>query len=76
MDTDITNEQKLYIIDQKINFLNEAIYNYDLELEMFAVETNVDPDREPVADMRIFKQNAIAKLAVLNAKKSEILSSQ
>ncbi len=73
---EITNEQKLYIIDQKIMFLNEAIYNYDLELEMFAVETGVDPDREPVQDMRIFKENAIAKLAVLNAKRQEILSNQ
>lgn len=73
---EITNEQKLYIIDQKIMFLNEAIYNYDLELEMFSVETGVDPDREPVQDMRIFKENAIAKLAVLNAKKQEILSNQ
>lgn len=73
---EITNEQKLYIIDQKIMFLNEAIYNYDLELEMFAVETGVDPDREPVQDMRIFKENAIAKLAVLNAKRQEVLSNQ
>jgi hypothetical protein len=39
MDTALTNENKLFIIEQKIAFLNEAIYNYDLELEMFAAET-------------------------------------
>ena len=74
MDTEITKEQKLWIIDQKILFLNEAIYNYDLELDMFEVETGVDPDREPVQDIRTFKANALLKLEVLEAKKQEVLS--
>ena len=74
MDTEITKEQKLWIIDQKLLFLNEAIYNYDLELDMFAVETGVDPDREPVQDIRTFKANALLKLEVLEAKKQEVLS--
>ncbi len=74
MDTEITKEQKLWIIDQKILFLNEAIYNYDLELDMFAVETGVDPDREPVQDISTFKANALLKMQVLEAKKQELLS--
>jgi len=74
MDTEITKEQKLWIIDQKILFLNEAIYNYDLELDMFAVETGVDPDREPVQDIRTFKANDLLKMQVLEAKKQELLS--
>ncbi len=74
MDTALTNENKLFIIEQKIAFLNEAIYNYDLELEMFAAETGVDPDREPVVQMRTYKANALAKMAVLEQKRTELLS--
>lgn len=74
MTNEISNEDKLYIINSKIGFLNEAIYNYDLELEMFAAETGVDPDREPVAQMRLYKQNALAKMAVLEQKRQELLS--
>jgi hypothetical protein len=73
MTNEISNEEKLFIIDSKIKFLNEAIYNYNLELEMFAAETGVDPDREPVVQMRLYKQNALAKMAVLEAKRQEIL---
>lgn len=76
MDTDLTIETKLFIIDQKIKFQKETIFNYDLELEMFAAETGVDPNREPVEDMRIFKQNAIAKIAVLEQKRQSILSNE
>jgi hypothetical protein len=74
MTNEIRNEEKLLIIDSKINFLNEAIYNYDLELEMFAAETGVDPDREPVAQMRLYKQNALAKMAILETRRQEVLS--
>lgn len=73
MSTELSNENKLFIIDQKISFLNETIYNYDLELEMFAAETGVDPDREPVQQIRLYKQNALAKIAVLEEKKLELL---
>ncbi len=74
MNNELTNEDKLFIINSKISFLNEAIYNYDLELEMFAAETGVDPDREPVIQMRLYKQNALAKMAVLEQKRQEVLS--
>lgn len=74
MSNELSNEEKLFIIESKIGFLNEAIYNYDLELEMFAAETGVDPDREPVAQMRLYKQNALAKMDVLEAKRQEVLS--
>jgi hypothetical protein len=76
MNTDLTKETKLFIIDQKIGFQKETIFNYDLELEMFAAETDVDPDREPVQDIRIFRQNALAKIAVLEAKRQEVLSNE
>jgi len=73
MSTELSNENKLFIIDQKIGFLNETVYNYDLELEMFAVEVGVDPDREPVQQIRLYKENALAKIAVLEQKKQELL---
>jgi hypothetical protein len=74
MSNELSNDEKLFIINSKIGFLNEAIYNYDLELEMFAAETGVDPDREPVVQMRLYKQNALAKMALLEQKREEILS--
>lgn len=74
MTNELSNESKLFIIDSKINFLNEAIYNYDLELEMFEAETGVDPEREPVIQMRIYKDNALAKMAILEQKRQEVLS--
>lgn len=74
MSNELSNDEKLFIINSKIGFLNEAIYNYDLELEMFAAETGVDPDRDPVVQMRLYKQNALAKMALLEQKREEILS--
>lgn len=74
MTNEISNEDKLFIIDSKINFLNEALYNYNLELEMFAAETGVDPDREPVVQMRLYRDNALAKKALLEQKRQEVLS--
>lgn len=74
MTNEISNEDKLFIIDSKINFLNEALYNYNLELEMFAAETGVDPDREPVVQMRLYRDNALSKKALLEQKRQDILS--
>jgi len=73
MSTELSNENKIFIIDQKIAFLNETIYNYDLELDMFAAETGVDPDREPVQQIRLYRENALAKIAVLEQKRQELL---
>ncbi len=74
MSTELTTEDKLFIIDSKIRFLNETIYNYDLDLQMFALEQGVDPDREPVQNIAQYKDNALAKLAFLEAEKQQLLS--
>lgn len=74
MTNELSNEDKLFIINSKIGFLTEALYNYNLELEMFEAETGVDPDREPVAQMRLYRDNALAKMALLEQKRQDILS--
>lgn len=74
MSTELTLEDKLFILDSKIRFLNETIYNYDLDLQMFALEQGVDPDREPVQDIQLYKSNALLKLAFLQAEKDQLLS--
>ena len=72
-DLEVTNEEKIYIVKSKIKFLNEAIYNYDIDLQMFDLETGVDPEREPVLQMRQYKENALAKKAALEAILADLL---
>ena len=70
---EVTNEEKIYIVSSKIKFLNEAIFNYTLDLDMFALETGVDPDREPVVQTRQYKENGLAKKAALEIVLNERL---
>lgn len=71
---EITNEEKIYIIGSKIKFLNEAIYNYTVDLDMFALEQGVDPNREPVIQTRQYRDNALVKKAALQAMLDDLLS--
>lgn len=71
---ELTNEEKIYIVSSKIRFLNEAIFNYTLDLDMFALETGVDPDREPVIQTRQYKENALIKKAALESILNELLA--
>jgi hypothetical protein len=71
---ELTNEEKVYIVSSKIKFLNEAIYNYTIDLEMFALEQGVDPEREPVVQTRQYKENAILKKAALQSVLDDLLS--
>jgi hypothetical protein len=41
---------------------------------MFEAETGVDPDREPVVQMRLYRDNALSKMALLEQKRQDILS--
>jgi hypothetical protein len=67
MNTDLTNEEKIYIIKSKIKFLNETLFNYNLDLELHELEENVDND-EYYINLAQFKINAEAKLAALQIK--------
>ena len=67
MNTDLTNEEKIYIIKSKIKFLNETLFNYNLDLELHELEQNVDND-EYYINIAQFKVNAEAKLSALQIK--------
>jgi hypothetical protein len=73
MNTDLTNEEKIYIIKSKIKFLNETLFNYTLDLELHELEQGVDND-EYYINLAQFKVNAEAKLAVLQIKLEDLES--
>jgi len=73
MNTDLTNEEMVYIISSKIKFLNETLFNYNLDLELHELEQGVDND-EYYINLAQFKINAEAKLAALQVKLSELES--
>jgi hypothetical protein len=73
MNTDLTNEEKIYIVKSKIKFLNETLFNYNLDLELHELEQNVDND-EYYTNLAQFKINAEAKKAALQAMVSELES--
>lgn len=73
MDTNLTNEEKIYIVKSKIKFLNETLFNYNLDLELHQLEQNVDND-EYYTNLAQFKINAEAKKAALQAMLSELES--
>ena len=71
MNTELTNEEKIFIINSKIKFLNETLFNYNLDLELHELEENVDND-EYYINLAQFKINAEAKLVALQAKLTEL----
>jgi hypothetical protein len=73
MNTELTNEEKAYIINSKIKFLNETLFNYNLDLELHQLEENVDND-EYYINLAQFKINAEAKIAALRIKLAELES--
>jgi hypothetical protein len=73
MNTDLTNEEKIYIVKSKIKFLNETLFNYNLDLELHELEQNVDND-EYYTNIAQFKINAEAKKAALQDMVSELES--
>jgi hypothetical protein len=73
MNTDLTNEEMVYIISSKIKFLNETLFNYNLDLELHELEQGVDND-EYYINLAQFKINAEAKLAALQVKLAELES--
>jgi hypothetical protein len=64
MNIDLTNEEKIYIIKSKIKFLNETLFNYNLDLDLHQMDQNVDND-EYYINLEQFRVNAEAKKAAL-----------
>lgn len=71
METELNNEEKIYIIKSKIKFLNETLFNYNLDLELHELEQGVEND-EYYVNIAQFKANAEVKLAALQAKLLEL----
>ena len=73
MNIDLTNEEKIYIIKSKIKFLNETLFNYNLDLELHQLDQNVDND-EYYINLEQFRVNAEAKKAALQTMLSGLES--
>jgi hypothetical protein len=73
MNTDLTNEEKIFIIESKIKFLNETLFNYNLDLELHELEESVD-NQEYYDNIAQFKINAEAKKAALQVMLAELES--
>jgi len=73
MNTELTNEEKIYIIKSKIRFLNETLFNYNLDLDLHQLDQNVDND-EYYINLEQFRVNAEAKKAALQTMLSGLES--
>ena len=74
MSNELSNQDKQYILNQKIRFLREQIYNADVDIELAqAMEV---PDTEQVELYTQYKIDWNAKIAVLEAMLQELLNAQ
>jgi hypothetical protein len=73
MNTELTNEEKIHIIKSKIRFLNETLFNYNLDLDLHELDQNVDND-EYFINLEQFRVNAEAKKAALQTMLLELES--
>jgi hypothetical protein len=75
MENDITVEDKLFILNSKIKFHNEQIFNHEVEIEAWMAEPGYDPNNEGehLTRIREYLANAIARKAVFEAKINELL---
>lgn len=71
MNTDLSKQDKIFIIKQKIRFANEQIYNYDIDLQMGQVEVE-GSSTERYEQIAIYRQNALAHIELLNTKLAEL----
>lgn len=75
MSTELTTADKLYILDSKIRFANEQIYNYDVDLAMGAAEPETVEGQQRYQDIAKFRANAISNLEVLTTLRNELVAS-
>lgn len=76
MSTELSTQDKIYILDSKIRFANEQIYNYDVDLAMGAAEPESVDGQQRYQDIAKFRANALSNLEVLTALRAELLASQ
>lgn len=71
MDTELTIQEKIFIVESKIKFQNETLFNYNLDLELHALEENAGND-EYYDNIALFKANAERKVAALTTMLEEL----
>lgn len=72
MTIELTAYEKLHIVESKIRFANEQIYNYDVELAMGAAETEPVEGQRRYVDIEKFRTNTLAHLHVLTALHNDL----
>lgn len=75
MSIELTPQDKIAILESKIRFANEQIYNYDVELAMGAAETEPVDGQRRYVDIDKFRTNALAHMTVLTSLRNELLAS-
>ncbi len=74
MSNELSNQDKQYIINQKIRFLREQIYNADVDIQL--AQAQEIPDTEQVELYTQYKIDWSAKIVVLEGMLQELLNAQ
>jgi hypothetical protein len=74
MSNELGNQDKQYIINQKIRFLREQIYNADVDIQL--AQAQEIPDTEQVELYTQYRIDWNAKIVVLEDILQELLNAQ
>lgn len=74
MSNELGNQDKQYIINQKIRFLREQIYNADIDIQL--AQAQEIPDTEQVELYTQYMVDWNAKIVVLEGILQELLNAQ
>lgn len=74
MSNELGNQDKQYIINQKIRFLREQIYNADVDIQL--AQAQEIPDTEQVELYTQYMVDWNAKIVVLEGILQELLNAQ
>jgi hypothetical protein len=79
METDVNTEtlditSKLYILDSKIKFANEQIFNYNIDLDLMRTGTGSEYDQSNIDLIEEYRDNANARIVLLNNMRDELIS--
>lgn len=75
MDTDLSKEDMIYIIESKIKSFNEYLYNYRIDLSLEEFDSMASEKSEHYDKLRSNISTAEAKKAALEAKLVEVIAS-
>jgi hypothetical protein len=75
MDTSLSKEDKVFIIESKIKAFNEYIYNYSIDLSLELSDPQASEKSEHYDSIRINLETAEAKKIALQSMLDEVLAS-